>query len=217
MSISEPTPPAPPHPDRSLSGEVRRRYDRGAGRYDVLTWPMERLAMDRYRKRLLARVRGPRVLEVGVGTGRNLPLYDPSLEVDAIDFSPRMLARARLVRPQAAIRLALMDAEALMWPAATFDTVVSTCVFCSVPNPLRGLAEIRRVLRPDGRALFLEHVRPGGPWVGMLFDWLDPLVARAGPHINRRTVENIRLAGLSVLVEVNLVSDVVKIVVASPR
>ncbi len=200
----------------SLTEDVRRRYDRGAGRYDFMTWPMERLGMDRYRRRLLASVRGPRVLEVGVGTGRNLPLYDPLLQVDAIDFSPRMLAKARLVPAGAAIRLALMDAEALGWPDATFDTVVSTCVFCSVPNPVRGLAEIRRVLRPDGQALFLEHVRPGGPWLGPLFDWLDPLVARAGPHINRRTVDNIRLAGLNVLEERNLMSDVVKIIVACP-
>ena len=74
---------------------VRHRYDRGAGRYDLVTWPMERMAMDRFRGRLIAQVNGPRVLEVGVGTGRNLPLYPPDLQVDAIDFSRRMLERAR--------------------------------------------------------------------------------------------------------------------------
>lgn len=173
--------------------------------------------MDRYRRRLMALVTGPRVLEVGVGTGRNLPLYPASLQVDAIDFSPRMLNRARRWRPSAAVHLALMDVEALAWPAETFDTVVATCVFCSVPDPVQGLTEIRRVLRPDGRAVFLEHVRPGAPWLAAVFDWLDPLAARAGPHINRRTVENIRQARLMVEREENLVSDVLKLIVARPQ
>lgn len=195
---------------------VRRRYDRGAARYDVMTWPMEWLAMDRFRQRLMAQVRGPRVLEVGVGTGRNLSLYEDDVEVEAIDFSPRMLERARRRPPPENVRLTLMDVEALEWPAASFDTVVATCVFCSVPDPVRGLSEIRRVLRPNGHAVFLEHVRPGTPWLASLFDRLDPLVARSGPHINRRTVENIRAAGLVVEREVNLMSDVVKLVVARP-
>jgi len=195
---------------------VRRRYDRGAARYDVVTWPMERLAMGRFRARLMAQVQGPRVLEVGVGTGRNLSLYEESVQVDAIDFSPRMLERARR-RPQPVnIRLALMDVENLDWPAGTFDTVVATCVFCSVPNPVRGLAEVRRVLRAGGHAVFLEHVRPGTPWLAALFDRLDPIVARSGPHINRRTIENIRAAGLVVEREDNLLSDVLKLVVARP-
>lgn len=195
---------------------VRRRYDRGAARYDLLTWPMEIMAMDRFRSRLMAEVRGPRVLEVGVGTGRNLPLYPPSVMVDAIDFSPRMLDRAQRRPRSPNVHLTLMDVQALQWPAETFDTVLSTCVFCSVPDPVRGLAEIRRVLRPGGHALFLEHVRPGTPWLASLFDWLDPLVARSGPHINRRTMDNIRAAGLVIEQEDNLVSDILKLVVTRP-
>ena len=195
---------------------ARRRYDRAAPRYDVLTWPMERMAMDRFRRRLLSLVEGPRVLEVGVGTGINLPLYDRSVRVDAIDFSPRMLERARRKGVPPYADLHLMDVQELEFSATSFDTTVSTCVFCSVPNPIRGLTEIRRVLRPGGRALFLEHVRPGNRWIGALFDWLDPLVSRAGPHINRRTVENVRAAGFHIEREENLLSDIVKLVVARP-
>lgn len=195
---------------------VRRRYDRGAARYDVLTWPMERLAMDRFRARLISQVNGPRVLEVGVGTGRNLPLYPSGLQIEAIDFSPRMLERARRKPLPAGVTLTLMDIQALGFAPASFDTVVATCVFCSVPDPIRGLCEIRRVLRPDGRALFLEHVRPGSPRLATLFDWLDPLVVRAGPHINRRTVENIRAAGFTIQAEQNLFSDILKMIVAHP-
>lgn len=202
-----------PHTESAL---VRERYDRTARHYDVMTWPMEVMAMDRYRSRLIAEVDGARVLEVGVGTGRNLSLYPDAVQVDAIDFSPRMLERAQRRPPRANVRLALMDVQELAWPSETFDTVVSTCVFCSVPDALKGLQEIRRVLRAGGRALFLEHVRPGTPWLAALFDWIDPFVARRGPHINRRTMETIRAAGFVVEREENLMSDVLKLVVAHP-
>jgi ubiquinone/menaquinone biosynthesis C-methylase UbiE len=202
--------------DPTETAVARRRYDRAARRYDAMTWPMEILAMDRHRARLIDQVQGPRVLEVGVGTGRNLPLYPDAVHVDAIDFSPRMLERAscRPARPN--VELRLMDVEQLQWPAGSFDTVVSTCVFCSVPHPLRGLTEIRRVLRAGGRALFLEHVRPGAAWLAAVFDWLDPLVSRSGPHINRRTMDTIRKAGFVIEREDNLMSDVLKLVVAHP-
>lgn len=198
------------------SALVRERYDRTARHYDIMTWPMEVMAMDRYRSRLIAEVEGARVLEVGVGTGRNLSLYPDAVQVDAIDFSPRMLERAQRRPPRTNVRLAVMDVQELAWPSETFDTVVSTCVFCSVPDALKGLQEIRRVLRAGGRALFLEHVRPGTPWLAALFDWLDPFVSRRGPHINRRTMETIRAAGFVVEREENLMSDVLKLVVAHP-
>lgn len=204
----------PGSPSQTETDVVRHRYDRGAARYDWVTWPMEQMAMDRFRGRLIGQVNGPRVLEVGVGTGRNLPLYRPGLQIDAIDFSPRMLERARRKPLPPNVTLHLMDVQDLPFPSACFDTVVATCVFCSVPDPIRGLSEIRRVLRPDGRVLLLEHMRPGESWLAKLFDWLDPLVSRAGPHINRRTMENITAAGLAVEHEENLVSDVLKLVVA---
>lgn len=205
----------PHQPSRTETDLVRHRYDRGAARYDWLTWPMEAMAMDRLRRRLIAQVSGPRVLEVGVGTGRNLPLYQHGLQIEAIDFSPRMLDRARR-RASRGVTFRLMDVQALDYPSGSFDTVVATCVFCSVPDPVRGLSEIHRVLRPGGRALFLEHVRPGAPWLAALFDWLDPLVSRAGPHINRTTMDNIRTAGLAIDCEDNVLSDIVKLVSAHP-
>ena len=148
---------------------------------------MDRIAMDRFRGRLITQVNGPRMLERA--RGKPLP---------------------------AAVTLHLMDVEELRFPPGSFDSVAATCVFCSVPDPVRGLSEIRRVLRPDGRALFLEHMRPGAPWLATLSDWLDPLVSRAGPHINRRTMDNIKAAGFAVEREDNLLSDVLKLVVAHP-
>ena len=195
---------------------VRRRWERAARFYDIQVWPMELFMMRRYRGRVMDRVEGPRVLEVGVGTGVNLPDYPAGLKVDAIDFSQRMLERARQRAARADVTLHEMDAQHLAFPDASFDTVVSTCVFCSVPDPILGLKEVRRVLRPSGHAVMLEHVRPGGRRLGALFDRLDPLVSRAGPHINRRTVDNVRDAGLTIESEDNLFSDILKLIVATP-
>lgn len=195
---------------------ARRRWDRNARLYDVCEWPMERLALAGWRRRVAALVKGPRVLEVGVATGKNLPHYTAEHTVDGIDFSPRMLERARRRRTAAVVRLHQMDIQNLEFPSGTFDSVVSVCVFCSVPDPVQGLRDIRRVLRSDGRAILLEHMRPGNRWLAALFDRLDPLVSRRGPHINRRTVENICAAGLRIESEDNLFSDIVKLIVARP-
>jgi len=110
-----------------------------------------------------------------------------------------------------------MDVEHLAFPDQSFDTVVATFVFCSVPDPIRGLREVRRVCKPTGRVILLEHVRPSGPLLGRIFDLLNPLAVRlSGANINRRTVENAREAELHVTMEQNLFSDIVKLIIAQP-
>jgi ubiquinone/menaquinone biosynthesis C-methylase UbiE len=95
--------------------------------------------------------------------------------------------------------LFLADIQHLQLPSAIFDTVVATCVFCSVPDPIQGLREVRRVVRPDGHVLLLEHIRIDKPVIGPLMDLVAPLVVRInGANINRRTIENVRTAGLKV-------------------
>ncbi len=179
---------------------TRARYDRIAPLYDL----MEALAERRYndwRQRVWSLVTGPRVLEVGVGTGKNMPYYPPGIRVTGVDLSARMLDRARrraerLDRP---VTLLQMDAQALEFPDDTFDGAVATFVFCSVPDPVLGLQEMARVVRPGGRVVLLEHVRSEHPTLGRLMDLLDPVIARLmGPHINRRTVDNVRRAGLAI-------------------
>ena len=118
-----------------------------------------------------------------------------------IDISRKMLKRAevRADDGMADVSLALMDAEHLGFPDAAFDAAVATFVFCSVPDPVRGLKEMNRVLKPGARALFLEHVRVNVPVVGELMDLVDPLVMRLmGPHINRRTGQNVEKGGFEI-------------------
>jgi ubiquinone/menaquinone biosynthesis C-methylase UbiE len=143
-----------------------------------------------------------RVLEVGVGTGRNLALYPEDARVTGIDVSERMLVRARdrAAGLEGEVELRQADAEALPFDDASFDTVTASCVFCSVEDPVQGLREVRRVVKPAGEVRLLEHVRPRNPVLGKLFDWLSPLTRRLfGPEINRRTEANVEAAGLEIV------------------
>lgn len=173
---------------------------------------------DAWRAKVIAQAVG-RVLEVGVGTGNNLPFYDPAVtrEMVGIDFSPGMLAHAHRKPCRVPHELLEMDAQELAFPDDSFDTVLATCVFCTVPDPVLGLREARRVCRPQGRILLLEHVRIDRPVVGTLMDFLDPLsVLVIGTHINRRTVENVRQAGLRIDRVEAIHGDLVKLIYASP-
>jgi phosphatidylethanolamine/phosphatidyl-N-methylethanolamine N-methyltransferase len=198
---------------------TRERYERVASFYDSLEAPMERFRFSSWRCRLRNRIAGNRALEAGVGTGKNLPYYPPGVKVTAIDLSPRMLERARRRASALGLEVELveMDVQHLEFPDNVFDTVFATFVFCSVPNPVPGLRELRRVCKPAGRLLLLEHVRPGNPLLGLLFKVLNPIVVRmVGANINRRTMENVRRAGWRIRVEERLFSDIVVWIEAEP-
>ena len=209
----------PPPVEARATAIAQRRYDRQAALFDLREAPME-LFIGRWRRRLWALVPpGSRVLEVGVGTGKNLRWYPPDVSVTAVDFSPKMLARAvrRARQRHVAVELALMDAQALALRDAAFDVVVATFVFCSVPDPTLGLREIGRVLRPGGRVLLLEHVRSRLPFVGRCMDWLNPVsVWFQGANINRNTVGNVERAGLRAVRADNLFLDIFMLIDAGP-
>lgn len=179
---------------------TRRRYQRLSKFYDRMEAMQERRYLP-WRKELWSLVNGPRLLEVGVGTGKNMEFYPLGLDISAIDLTPGMLERARL-RAQAlgrSVDLRLGDVQSLEFPDRSFDTAVATFVFCSVPNPLLGLKELNRVVRPGGQVLLLEHVRAASALVGLLMDLANPMVVRMmGANINRRTVENASNAGLQI-------------------
>jgi ubiquinone/menaquinone biosynthesis C-methylase UbiE len=159
-------------------------------------------------------------LEIGVGTGKNMPYYPANAEVTAIDLSDEMLARARsrAAREGVHVELHEMDVQDLSFEEDTYDTVVATCVFCSVPDPVRGLRELGRVVRPEGRVVLLDHVRVERPVIGRLMDLLNPIFVRStGANLNRRTVENVRRAGLIIEREEDLAPmGAVKLIVARP-
>jgi len=196
------TPDSAPRLDEGATEHTRRRYDLAAPVYDWMEWPVERGFYRPWREALWAEVDGPEVLEIGVGTGKNIPYYPENLNVTAIDLSPGMLDRARRVadrHPEKQVTLREMDAQTLDFEAETFDDVVATFVFCSVPDPVRGLREALRVTQArthSGRLHLLEHVRASPSWLARLMDALDgPLHWCTGIHIDRRTVQNVEEAG----------------------
>jgi ubiquinone/menaquinone biosynthesis C-methylase UbiE len=198
---------------------TRRRYNRIAFLYDFIEAPMERLRFSVWRKKLRTGIKGERALEVGVGTGKNLAYYPDDVLITAIDLSPRMLKRARrrVNKLHLKVDLQEMDAQRLDFADHSFDTVFATFVFCSVPDPVMGLSELRRVCRPEGRLLLLEHMRPHHPVLGFIFDVLNPMVVRMmGANINRQTINNIRQAGWKIQKEENLSSDIVRWIEAIP-
>lgn len=180
--------------------KVRRIYDRRAALYDAA---MNRPWVDAMRADLFGRARGD-VLELGVGTGATFAYYPANLAgLTGLDISEGMLA---LARPKAAalpfpVTLQVADFQTLPLPAASVDTVTSGLALCGIPDPGRLFAEIRRVLRPGGRLLALEHIRPPNPVLGALSDLTDPVFHHfVGCKLNRRTPDLLRDAGYTVTI-----------------
>lgn len=170
--------------------------------YDRLTAGVEAAGLSERRKRLLGDAKG-HVLEIGAGTGANLPLYGPGVETLTVTEPEAPMARKleRRIREQGRdIKLVVAPAEKLPFPDAQFDVVVSTLVLCTVADQPRSLRELRRVLKPGGRLLFIEHVRSDQPGVAVWQDRLNGLnkIVAHGCNCNRSTVDAIQAAGFNI-------------------
>jgi ubiquinone/menaquinone biosynthesis C-methylase UbiE len=170
---------------------AKRQYDRAYLLSNIVLWPLELLFFRRFRRALLRELSG-RILEVGVGTGKNLPYYDKQrVQLTGVDLSQGLLQRARRFTAHLHLPVDLrpMDAEYLQFPDQAFDVVVATFVLCSVPSPIPVLQEMARVLKADGRILLLEHTLSRIPRLARLQHWL-------GTHMERDTLANITHSGL---------------------
>ncbi len=169
--------------------------------YDGVMRPVEKLFMHELRRRLVGTARG-RVLELGIGTGANLPYYPAETELTGIDPNEGFLERARqrahaLGRP---VTLLAAHAEALPFADRSFDTVVATLVFCTVTDPLQALSEVHRVLKPHGQFKLIEHVRMPNPLGARVQDLVTPLWKHiaSGCHLNRDTLSLVQANGFQV-------------------
>jgi ubiquinone/menaquinone biosynthesis C-methylase UbiE len=199
------------------SASIQKRYDRLAPYFDVMEAMMEGLVFKNWRKRLWAKVEGEHILEVGVGTGKNFDYYPQDARITAIDFSPAMLTQASLnrARKSVAVELAQMDVQSLCYADNSFDTVVATCVFCSVSAPVKGLRELYRVCKPGGQVLLLEHVLSSRPMLAKLMNFINPLVVGlVGANINRNTVRNVKAAGFNSVRIDERSGDIIKLIEA---
>ncbi len=168
-----------------------------AGQNERGFYPLARLSVTPWRRSLLEGVQGE-VLEIGVGSGANLPLYSTHARVTALDKNPVRLRRLAARYPSSNHLLA--DAMFVPLPDDAFDYVVGAFVFCSIADPAVALKEVRRVLRPGGQLLLLEHVRGLRPVSRRLTEWLHPFWLRLTHecHLNRQTAITVQAAGLQV-------------------
>ena len=182
-------------------------YERNSRFYDFFEGPMEFITFKSLRERFFRKVfedsegKNLKVLEIGIGTGKNLPYYPENLKIYGCDLSHGMLEKAKKRSEDLKRKVFLLntDAQLLGFKDNSFDIVITTFVFCSVAEPVTGLKEIKRVLKPDGKLFMLEHVRAENEFFGKIMDIIDPLTfTLTGAHINRKTKENLIKAGFEV-------------------
>jgi ubiquinone/menaquinone biosynthesis C-methylase UbiE len=185
-------------PDRTQ--RLRRYWDRHARSFDRQMAFYERVLFGDGRQWVCSQAVGD-TLEVAVGGGRNLPFYPDDIRLTGIDFSPKMLqlAQQQAERLGRQVDLRLGDAQALDLPDACFDTVVCTLSLCAIPDGRRAIAEMRRVLRPGGRLLLLDHVA-AEPRLGRAIQWLLEriTVPLGGEHLRRRPLLQVQAEGFDV-------------------
>lgn len=175
-------------------------WDEAAPTYDERIAFFERWQFPGGREWVASRAHG-RVLEVAIGTGRNLPHYPAHVDLTGVELSPAMLALAaeRAAALGRDVELLEGDADALPVEDESFDTVVCALALCSIPDPVKAIAEMRRVLAPRGRLLLLDHV--GSTWAPVYAaQWIAERVSirTAGEHLTRRQLPLVRAAGFQV-------------------
>jgi ubiquinone/menaquinone biosynthesis C-methylase UbiE len=185
-------------------------YDRFSKFINIIDGPLELFLFRKWRKKFLSNLKG-KVLEVGVGTGRNLPYYG-KVELTAVDVSKGMLEKAEK-RSNNDVSFLQMGAEDLKFKDNTFDYVVSFLVLCSVEDQVKALKEMSRVCK--GKIILVEHVDSKRIFWRILLRVLkNPLKVIAGCNTTRNTVESIKDASLKIVEEKDLAwGDVFKLVV----
>lgn len=196
---------------------IKKRYDRIAPYFEAMEAVMEGLFFKNWRKKCWEKVEGHHILEVGVGTGKNFDFYPKDARVTAIDFSEQMLKQAaqKRDRKQTNVELELMDIQSLCFADNSFDTIIGTFVFCSVPSTVKGLKELKRVCKPGGQVLLLEHVLSSNSVLAALMNLLNPVVvALVGANINRNTVKNVKACSFTYVHVDERSSDIIKLIEA---
>ncbi len=187
--------------------KVQKKYDRISYFYDFLENIIEKSRFSKWRKELLKNLKG-NILEIGVGTGKNLKYYNKNAKITGIDISPKMLERAKKKIKELKnknIRLLLMDAQNLKFKPNTFDYIVNTFVLCSVPEPVKVLKEMKKVLKKNGKILMLEHVKSNHFLIKIFQHIHNPITKILfGFNVNRDTIKNIKKAGFKNIKQKNL-------------
>lgn len=190
---------------------TQAKWDKAAPTFDIMAG---RGAEDRWRpfkKELFSNMKG-NVLFLALGTGLDIPTFPPGMRITALDISPRMLevAMPRIAAYEGEIETRVMDVHELDYADDTFDQVFTSCTFCSVPNPVDGLKQLRRVLKPGGDLYMFEHTGSSYYPFKLMMNFMTLITSRIGPDMNRTTVANVEASGFQLREVNNLFLDVVK-------
>lgn len=187
------------------------KWDNAAKTFDIMNRGIE-FRYGETKRKWFSRSAGLTLL-VAVGTGLDLQYFPSEQKVVGIDISSKMLekAKGKLNVNRSNIGLVRADVQMLGFADNSFDSVVTSCTFCSVPDPVSGLEELKRVMKPGGKLLMFEHVRSNIFWMGPMMDLLTYVSRKVGPDLNRRTKENVIRAGFKLKQEINIYLDMVKL------
>ncbi len=191
-----------------------KKWDRAAANFDLMAGygPEKRWAP--YKNEFFSRMGDGKILFLAVGTGLDVQFFPEGRSIVGIDISERMLekARARTASYQGSLELKQMDVHEMPFADGEFDQVFTSCTFCSVPKPIKGLEGLRRVLKPGGELHMFEHTGSRYFPFNVMMNVMTPLSRLVGPEMNRRTVENVIAAGFTLDEVVHVYLDVVKII-----
>lgn len=200
-----------------MSKRASEKWDSAASGFDFMNSRGPERRWGPFKQSFYAPMRG-NILFLAVGTGLDIQFFPEGQNITAIDFSPKMLdiARPRAAAYSGRLELLEMDAQQLAFADNCFDQIYTACTFCSVPDPVQGLRELRRVLKPAGELRMFEHT--GSRWFpfNAFLQMMNPVSRRLGPEVTRDTPANVAKAGFQISSVRNLYLDVVKSIVAKP-
>ncbi len=185
-------------PDHATE-QAQRYWDKQAPGYDREMGFYEKLLFKDARTWACSRAQGD-VLEIAVGTGRNLEFYPPGTQLTGIELSPNMLdiAQQRRAESMPSAELRLGDAQKLEFADGSFDTVICTFSLCSIPDDAAAVREVKRVLRPGGKLVAVEHVRSPSKVVAGIQRLLEPFARRQGDSLTREPLDHLRREGFEI-------------------
>ena len=192
------------------------KWDRGAKTYDFMNAYGPERRWGPIKREWFSKMRGE-VLFLAVGTGLDIQFFPPNQRISAIDISPKMLELAadRINAYVGTLDAQVMDVHEMSFPDNHFDQVFTSCTFCSVPDPVAGLKELKRVLKPGGELYMFEHTGSRFFPFSLMMNLMTPLTRKLGPDMNRDTVNNVREAGFKVEEVNHIYLDVVKTIHAT--